>query len=299
LREELKRLTTEKSNEKTKDIDRVSIKEKLRMINDEDKTVPYAVEKAIPEIEKVIGLTVNSLKQSGKVVYIGAGTSGRMGVVDASEIFPTFGEANAFKGIIAGGFEALITPVENAEDLENNGRDDIDNFWLTEKDTVIGITASGRTPYVIAALKHAKEIGAHTAAISNISKPLVKDVVDVSIEVVTGPEVITGSTRMKAGTSQKLILNMISTVTMIEMGKVYQNLMVDLVVTNRKLEQRAIKTIELATALDYETAKDYYEKSGKLPRVAIYMALTGSSKEEALVKLKDAEGHLYRALEED
>jgi N-acetylmuramic acid 6-phosphate etherase len=299
LREELKRLTTEKSNEKTKDIDRVSIKEKLRMINDEDKTVPYAVEKAIPEIEKVIGLTVNSLKQTGKVVYIGAGTSGRMGVVDASEIFPTFGEANAFKGIIAGGFEALITPVENAEDLENNGRDDIDNFWLTEKDTVIGITASGRTPYVIAALKHAKEIGAHTAAISNISKPLVKDVVDVSIEVVTGPEVITGSTRMKAGTSQKLILNMISTVTMIEMGKVYQNLMVDLVVTNRKLEQRAIKTIELATGIDYEKAKDYYEKSGKLPRVAIYMALTGSSKEEALVKLKDAEGHLYRALEED
>jgi N-acetylmuramic acid 6-phosphate etherase len=299
LREELKRLTTEKSNEKTKDIDRVSIKEKLRMINDEDKTVPYAVEKAIPEIEKVIGLTVNSLKQSGKVVYIGAGTSGRMGVVDASEIFPTFGEANAFKGIIAGGFEALITPVENAEDLENNGRDDIDNFWLTEKDTVIGITASGRTPYVIAALKHAKEIGAHTAAISNISKPLVKDVVDVSIEVVTGPEVITGSTRMKAGTSQKLILNMISTVTMIEMGKVYQNLMVDLVVTNRKLEQRAIKTIELATGIDYEKAKDYYEKSGKLPRVAIYMALTGSSKEEALVKLKDAEGHLYRALEDD
>jgi N-acetylmuramic acid 6-phosphate etherase len=299
LREELKRLTTEKSNEKTKDIDRVSIKEKLRLINDEDKTVPYAVEKAIPEIEKVISLTVNSLKQSGKVVYIGAGTSGRMGVVDASEIFPTFGEVNAFKGIIAGGFEALVTPIENAEDLENSGKEDIEANGVTEKDTVIGITASGRTPYVIAALKHAKEIGAHTAAISNISKPLVRDVVDVSIEVVTGPEVITGSTRMKAGTSQKLILNMISTVTMIEMGKVYQNLMVDLVVTNRKLEQRAIKTIELATALDYETAKDYYEKSGKLPRVAIYMALTGSSKEEALVKLKDAEGHLYRALEED
>ncbi len=299
MREELKRLTTEKSNEKTKDIDRVSIKEKLRLINDEDKTVPYAVEKAIPEIEKVISLTVNSLKQSGKVVYIGAGTSGRMGVVDASEIFPTFGEVNAFKGIIAGGFEALVTPIENAEDLENSGKEDIEANGVTEKDTVIGITASGRTPYVIAALKHAKEIGAHTAAISNISKPLVRDVVDVSIEVVTGPEVITGSTRMKAGTSQKLILNMISTVTMIEMGKIYQNLMVDLVVTNKKLEQRAIKTIELATGIDYEKAKDYYEKSGKLPRVAIYMALTGSIKEEALVKLKNAEGHLYRALEED
>ncbi|MFO7882944.1 MAG: N-acetylmuramic acid 6-phosphate etherase [Kosmotogaceae bacterium] len=299
MREELKRLITEKSNEKTKNIDRVPVREKLRMINDEDKTVPYAVEKALPEIEKVIGLTVKSLKRSGKVIYIGAGTSGRMGVVDASEIFPTFGEANAFEGIIAGGFEALVTPIENAEDLENNGREDIDNIGVTEKDTIIGITASGRTPYVIAALRRAKEIGAHTAAISNISKPLVRKVVDISIEVVTGPEVITGSTRMKAGTSQKMILNMISTVTMIEMGKVYQNLMVDLVVTNKKLEQRAIKTIELATDLEYDIARDYYEKSGKLPRAAIYMALTGSSREEALTKLKNAEGHLYRALEEN
>ncbi|MFW6119916.1 MAG: N-acetylmuramic acid 6-phosphate etherase [Petrotogales bacterium] len=299
MKEELKRLITEKSNEKTKNIDRVSVREKLRMINDEDKTVPYDVEKALPEIEKVIGLTVKSLKQNGKVIYIGAGTSGRMGVVDASEIFPTFGETNAFKGIIAGGIEALVTPIENAEDLESNGKEDINKIRVTQKDTVIGITASGRTPYVIAALKRANDIGAYTAAISNISEPLVKDVVDVSIEVVTGPEVITGSTRMKAGTSQKMILNMISTVTMIEMGKVYQNLMVDLVVTNKKLEQRAIKTIELATDLDYYTAKNYYEKSGKLPRVAIYMALTGSTKEEALTRLKNAEGHLYKALGEN
>ncbi|AKI98289.1 N-acetylmuramic acid-6-phosphate etherase [Kosmotoga pacifica] len=294
----MENLITESINEKSIYIDRVPIAEKLKIINDEDKKIACAVEKAIPEIERAILLTIESLKKGGKILYVGAGTSGRMGVVDASEIFPTFGEKDAFKAIIAGGEKAFLAPIEDAEDREETASDELKRVGITNGDTVIGITASGRTPFVLSVLREAKRIGANTVAISNVSNPKVAAFADVSIEVVTGPEVITGSTRMKAGTAQKMVLNMISTVTMIEMGKVYRNFMTDLIVTNKKLAERAIKMIQMATGIDYEKARELFEASDRKPRIAIYMAITGSTKEEATKELEKAEGKLYKALGE-
>ncbi|MBO8167448.1 MAG: N-acetylmuramic acid 6-phosphate etherase [Kosmotoga sp.] len=298
MKEELEHLITEGINEKSKYIDRVPIAEKLRIINEEDKKIAYAVEKEIPRIENAILLTLSSLKKGGKVLYVGAGTSGRLGVVDASEIYPTFGEKKSFKAIMAGGEKAFLTPIEDAEDKEEFAAEELKKAGLNAIDTVIGITASGRTPFVLSALREAKNIGASTVAISNVPNPKVAMFADVSIEVVTGPEVLTGSTRMKAGTAQKMVLNMISTVTMIEMGRVYKNFMTDLVVTNRKLAERAIKMIQIATGIDYERAKELFEVSGRSPRIAIYMAITGSTKDKAKRKLEKAGGKLYKALGE-
>ncbi|OAA32523.1 N-acetylmuramic acid-6-phosphate etherase [Kosmotoga arenicorallina S304] len=295
----MEHLITESINEKSKYIDRVPIIEKLRIINEEDKKIACAVEKEISKIEKAILLTLSSLRKGGKVLYVGAGTSGRLGVVDASEIYPTFGESEAFKAIMAGGERAFLTPVEDAEDKEESAAEELKRAGITAVDTVIGITASGRTPFVLSALRTARDIGASTVAISNVPDPKVASFADVSIEVVTGPEVLTGSTRMKAGTAQKMVLNMISTVTMIEMGKVYRNFMTDLVVTNRKLVERAIKMIQIATGIGYEKAKKLFEDSGKVPRIAIYMALTGADREKAKAELEKADGKLYKALGEN
>lgn len=298
MKEKIENLLTEGINQETKNIDRVSLIEKLKMINNEDKKVAFEVEKVLPQIEKVVKMTVKSLKNGGKIVYVGAGTSGRLGVVDASEILPTFGTNEAFHSLMAGGAKAFTEPVEDAEDNISNGQEDIDKIKVTDKDTVIGITASGRTPYVISALKRAKEIGACTASVSNVPNSTISAVADVSIEVVTGPESVSGSTRMKAGTAQKMVLNLISTATMIEMGKVYHNFMVDLVATNEKLVERSIKMIQKATGISYHEADNYYEASGRIPRIAIYMALKGSTKEEAVKKLDEAQGQLYKALGE-
>lgn len=299
MKEKIESLLTEGINQETKDIDRVSLIEKLKMINNEDKKVAFEVEKVLPQIEKAVKISVASLKNGGKIVYIGAGTSGRLGVVDASEILPTFGTNEAFHAIMAGGAKAFTEPVEDAEDSISNAKADVDKMMITNKDTVIGITASGRTPYVISALERAKEIGARTASVSNVPDSAISKVADVSIEVATGPESVSGSTRMKAGTAQKMVLNMISTAAMIEMGKVYHNFMVDVVATNEKLVERSIKMIQKATGITYHEADNYYEASGRIPRIAIYMALKGSTKEEAIKRLDEADGQLYKALGEE
>lgn len=298
MKEELTRLPTEQVNKLTVNIDVVPIKEKLRMINEEDKKIAFLIENEIPVIAQAVEYAVNSLKKGGRVIYIGAGTSGRLGIVDASEVFPTYGEKNAFVAHMAGGEKAFISPIEGAEDSMENGYSAIKDMCVRSIDTVIGITASGRTPYVISALKHAKKIGARTVCISNVKYSEAREVTDVSIEIETGAEAITGSTRMKAGTAQKLVLNMISTATMIEMGKVYKNLMVDLVASNEKLIHRSIKIIELATGSSYEEAKKTYEKAGMNTKVAIMMLITGFDRTQATNKLSNNGGILSKAINE-
>lgn len=251
----LEKLVTESRNPKTMNIDLMPIHEILKVMNEEDQTVPLAVEKVIPEIEKAVKFAIDSFQKGGRLIYIGAGTSGRLGILDASECPPTFGvEPGMVQGIIAGGLEAISKAIEGAEDNETLGGDDLKRIGLTENDTVVGIAASGRTPYVIGALNYAKQIGAKTVAISNNKNSQIGKLVDVAIEVETGPEVITGSTRLKAGTAQKLVLNMISTTSMIGIGKVYENLMVDVQPTNEKLVNRAQRIIMDATGCDREIA---------------------------------------------
>ncbi|WP_257211894.1 N-acetylmuramic acid 6-phosphate etherase [Mesotoga sp. H07.pep.5.3] len=297
MKDNLEDLPTESVNRLTETIDIVTTEEKLRIINYEDKKIAHLIEEEIPTISRVIEFTVSSLRRGGRVIYVGAGTSGRIGVIDASEVHPTFGEKDAFVAQIAGGREAFTSSVEGAEDSREKGCSDILSLEISDKDTVIGITASGRTPYVIAALECASKIGAKTVCISNVKMAAARKVVNVSIEVETGPEVIVGSTRMKAGTAQKMVVNMISTVTMIEMGKVFKNLMVDLVASNEKLVNRSIRIVELATGVFHEEARKVYELSGRDTKVAILMILDGIGKEEAKNKLQRNNGILSRILE--
>lgn len=299
MREHLAKLPTEGVNELTEMIDVVPIEEKLRMMNNEDKLVASFIEAEIPVIAKAVEFAVNSLRNGGRVIYVGAGTSGRIGVIDASEIPPTYGETNAFLAHMAGGKEAFTSPIEGAEDNEENGCGAVREMKVDDRDTVIGITASGRTPYVIAALKCAAEMSARTVCVSNVKKAAANRVVDVSIEVETGPEVIVGSTRMKAGTAQKMVLNMISTATMIEMGKVYKNLMVDVVASNEKLVHRSIKIIELATGAGHEEARNAYEMSGRNTKAAILMIIGGIGRKEAERKLAENDGVLSRILKRE
>jgi len=296
MREHLAKLPTECVNELTEKIDMVPVEEKLRMINNEDKKIALIIEQEIPTIAQAVKFAVTSLKNGGRIIYIGAGTSGRIGVIDASEILPTYGENNAFLAHMAGGKEAFTSPVEGAEDSKESGCKAVSEMNITSRDTVIGITASGRTPYVIAALECASKIGAKTVCVSNVKMAAAREVVDISIEIETGPEVIVGSTRMKAGTAQKMVLNMISTATMIEMGKVYKNLMVDVVASNEKLVHRCVKIIELATGVNYDEAKRVYELSGKNTKAAILMILSGIDKNEAERRLSENGGILSRIL---
>lgn len=291
----LEKLVTESRNPKTMNIDLMPIHEILKVMNEEDQTVPLAVEKVIPEIEKAVKFAIDSFQKGGRLIYIGAGTSGRLGILDASECPPTFGvEPGMVQGIIAGGLEAISKAIEGAEDNETLGGDDLKRIGLTENDTVVGIAASGRTPYVIGALNYAKQIGAKTVAISNNKNSRIGKLVDVAIEVETGPEVITGSTRLKAGTAQKLVLNMISTASMIGIGKVYENLMVDVQPTNEKLVNRAQRIIMEATGCDREIASKTLELANKNVKAAIIMILLNCSYEEAIEKLEEADGFVRK-----
>jgi len=293
----LEQLTTEKRNPNTMDIDQMSIKEILQIMNKEDQSVPIAISKEIDKIESAIQMVVDSFRRGGRLIYIGAGTSGRLGVLDAAECPPTFGTDPAMvQGIIAGGKEAFTRAVEGAEDNEQMGGDDLKAIRLTNLDTVVGIAASGRTPYVIGALKYAKSIGAKTVSISNNKNSIIGTLADVAIEVETGPEVLTGSTRLKAGTAQKLILNMISTVSMIGIGKVYKNLMVDVRPTNHKLLERSKRIIMEATGVDYETAEKFFEEAKRNVKAAITMILLNCSYDEAVEKLKKAKGFIRKTL---
>ncbi|MDV2884860.1 N-acetylmuramic acid 6-phosphate etherase [Alkalihalophilus pseudofirmus] len=293
----LDNLSTEGRNDKTMRMDEMSSQEILTVMNAEDAEVPHAVKKAIPDIAKLVEQTISALKNGGRLIYAGAGTSGRLGVLDAVECPPTFGtDPSMVVGLIAGGEKAFTKAVEGAEDSLELGGADLAEIKLTEKDVVVGIAASGRTPYVIGALKYANEKGAHTGSIACNQDAEISKWADCSIEVVTGSEVLTGSTRLKAGTAQKLVLNMISTATMIGLGKAYNNLMVDVQPTNEKLVARAIQIIVQATGVKELTAENAFQKAEQQVKPAIVMILADVSYEEAKSRLEKAQGFVKEAI---
>lgn len=254
-------LTTEQRNLSSENIDKVSTLEMVKIINDEDKKVALAVEKVLPQIANAVDLIAEKISNGGRLFYIGAGTSGRLGVLDASECPPTFGvNSEMVQGIIAGGNYALTNAVEGAEDDKNLAIENLREKNFTAKDILVGIAASGRTPYVISAIEYAKKIGAANIGVSCVENSALAKIVDIEITPVTGAEVITGSTRMKAGTATKLVLNMLTTGAMIKLGKVYGNLMVDVHATNEKLRDRAKRIVIAATGCDEITAVEMLKK---------------------------------------
>jgi N-acetylmuramic acid 6-phosphate etherase len=299
LFEEISKLSTEQRNPHSMDIDARSAREILQIINEEDKTVPYAVEKELPYIEKAVELIVKALKNGGRLLYFGAGTSGRLGVVDASECPPTFGTPpGMIEGFIAGGKEAMFRAQEGAEDHEENGARDVLEANVTSKDVVCGIAASRRTPYVIGAVKKAKELGAVTLFVTcNPRENFNIKEVDVAICPYVGPEVIMGSTRMKSGTAQKLVLNMLTTTAMIRMGKVYENMMIDLQMTNKKLVERSKRIVMTITGVSYDEAMDYLNKANGHVKTALVMILAKVNAEEAKERLSKADGFVRKAIE--
>lgn len=293
----LEKLATERRNQRTMELDDMTVEEILAVMNEEDQSVAGVIRQEIPVIQQVVAQVIQSFQAGGRLIYIGAGTSGRLGVLDAAECVPTFGVSpKMVVGLIAGGERALIKAVEGAEDSKTLAVEDLQALKVNANDTVIGIAASGRTPYVIGGLDYAREIGAATAALSCNKDAVISQHADLRIEVETGPEVLTGSTRLKAGTAQKLVLNMISTAAMIGIGKVYQNLMVDVQSTNEKLEIRAKRMIVEATGVDLETAARYFTSANGHVKTAIVMILADVSYPEAVERLQRAHGFVRDAL---
>jgi N-acetylmuramic acid 6-phosphate etherase len=287
---------TEQRNQQSENLDTCSVREIVEMMNQEDQKVPLAVAKSLPQISASIERIVEVMKKGGKLFYVGAGTSGRLGILDASECPPTFGvPSDLVNGIIAGGDAAIKTAIENAEDDEEAGKVDIAKS-VTSNDVVVGITSSGRTPYVIGAIKEANRIGALTVGISCNPQSILSKIVQCPIEVYVGPEIITGSTRLKAGTAQKMILNMISTTVMIQLGKVYRNLMVNVQATNEKLRKRVIRIIKDATGVDEQIAVQYAEKANGDARAAILMIIYGIRYEDSVQVLNEVNGHFPNAI---
>jgi N-acetylmuramic acid 6-phosphate etherase len=298
---EISNLATEQRNPNSMDIDAKSTEEILRVINNEDKLVPLAVEKEIPYITKAVEEIVKTIKNGGRLLYFGAGTSGRLGVVDASECPPTFGTPyGLIEGFIAGGHEAMFRAQEGAEDYEENGAADVLKAKVGRKDVVCGIAASRRTPYVIGAVKKAKELGATTLFITCTPRETFNiENVDIAICPHVGPEVVMGSTRMKSGTAQKLVLNMLTTTAMIRLGKVYENMMIDLQMTNKKLVERSKRIVMTITGLSYDEASHYLEKSEGHVKTALVMIRAGVTAEEARERLKKGDGFVRKAIEGD
>ena len=291
-------LKTEQQNPQSSQIDSMSINDILKTINREDQKIAIAVQATIRDIEKTVELTVNSIQKGGRVFYVGAGTSGRLGVLDASEIPPTFSAPKGlFIGVIAGGENALRNSIEGAEDRPEEAIIDLGQYDLNENDTLVGISCSGAANYVVSALDHAKANGAKTVYLVTNPNPFKITEVDVIINAVTGPEVVTGSTRMKAGTATKLILNMISTATMIKLGKVYGNLMVDLMAVNDKLVDRGTRIIEQLTDLDYDGAQLKLFEAEKSVKTAIVMEKLNCTLNEAREKLDNAGGFLRNLID--
>ena len=294
----LQKLDTEQVNENTKNIDSLSTLDMVTVINNEDKKVALAVEKVLPNIANAIDETYKRIKNGGRLIYIGAGTSGRLGVLDASECPPTYGvDFELVQGIMAGGKDAMFKAREGAEDSKELAVEDLKAINLTEKDMVIGLAASGRTPYVIGGLEYAKEIGAGTGSVSCVQESEISKVADHPIEAIVGAEVVTGSTRMKSGTAQKMILNMISSGVMIKLGKVYGNLMIDVRPTNEKLVERAKGIIMKCTSVDKEVAEKYLEESGNDVRLSIFMILSKLDKENSIMTLNENDNNIRKALE--
>ena len=290
-------LTTETRNRDTMNLDTMTPLEVVTAMNREDAKVPQAIAPVLPQIAQAVTWAIDSLKRGGRVVYMGAGTSGRLGVLDAVECPPTFGVSpDRIVGLIAGGEKAFVKAVEGAEDSRELGKGDLVALNITPADLIIGIAASGRTPYVLGGLDYAREVGCKTVAIScNAGCPIGK-AADLAIEAVVGPEVLTGSTRLKAGTAQKLILNMISTASMVGTGKAYQNLMVDVMQTNEKLRVRAEKIVMEATGVDSETAAAAIAKASGSTKTAITMILADCDVEEAEKRLEKAGGRVREAI---
>jgi N-acetylmuramic acid 6-phosphate etherase len=298
LFEEISRLSTEQRNPRSMEIDAKTTIEILRIINEEDKLVPYAVEKELPYIEKAVDLIVNALKHGGRLLYFGAGTSGRLGVVDASECPPTFGTPyGMIEGYIAGGKEAMFRAQEGAEDKEENGAKEVIAANVTSKDVVCGIAASRRTPYVVGAVKKAKQLGAKTLYVTtNPRKDFDIAEVDVAICPYVGPEVVMGSTRMKSGTAQKLVLNMLTTASMIRLGKVFENMMIDLELTNKKLVERSKKIVMTITGLNYDEATIALDKAKGHVKTALVMIKANVDYKEARKRLKQVDGFVRKAI---
>ncbi|MFJ5759153.1 N-acetylmuramic acid 6-phosphate etherase [Neobacillus sp. NPDC093182] len=298
IEENLELLTTESRNQETMQIDTASPLDILRIMNEQDQLVALAVKEVLPEVEASVQFVFESFKNGGRLIYLGAGTSGRLGVLDAVECPPTFStEPEMVVGLMAGGEGAFLKAVEGAEDDPELGVNDLKQLELTENDTVIGIAASGRTPYVIGALRYARSIGAKTVALSCNKNAAISKEADQAIEVIVGPEVLTGSTRLKSGTAHKMILNMISTSSMILIGKAYENLMVDVKVSNLKLKERAIGIIRKITGVSYETALETLEKSNLQVKTAIVMIMTETTKQQAEELLAAANGYVKIAIQ--
>jgi N-acetylmuramic acid 6-phosphate etherase len=295
---EISGLPTEQRNPNSTDIDTKTSAEILRIINDEDKTVAFAVQNELPYIEAAVESIVESLKNGGRLLYFGAGTSGRLGVIDAVECPPTFGTPDQLiRGFIAGGKEAMFKAQEGVEDYEENGFKDVVAANVSHKDVVCGIAASRRTPYVLGAIKKAKELGAYTILLTcNPRGSFSMENVDLAVCPYVGPEVIMGSTRMKSGTAQKMVLNMFTTTAMIRLGKVYENMMIDLQMTNKKLIERSKKIVMIITGISYDAASVYLEKAGGHVKTALVMIKAGVNAEEAAKRLKKTGGFVRQAI---
>ncbi|HLG28111.1 MAG TPA: N-acetylmuramic acid 6-phosphate etherase [Paenisporosarcina sp.] len=306
LFQQLRYLSTEQRNPRSSNIDTLSIPEILRVINAEDRVPASAVEREIPHITRAVKLIVEALRKGGRLIYIGAGTSGRLGILDAAECPPTYGtDPKTIQGLIAGGKKAVFRSQEGAEDNEKNGRKDIGKLDVCKKDVVCGIAASVRTPYVVSAIKEAKKRGAKTIYITTNRRRVlqqklfsdIRKVLDVAICPNVGSEIIMGSTRMKSGTAQKMVLNMMTTATMICLGKVYENMMIDLKMNSRKLKERAKRVLMIATGVDYNTAEGVLKKANGHVKTAIVMVQAGVSVQEARHRLRKAGGFVRKAIQ--
>ena len=297
LLQTLSTLITEQRNPNSMHVDSLSALEIVQLMNEEDKQVPLAIEKCLPQIAQAAECIVAAFQQGGRLVYIGAGTSGRLGVLDASECPPTFGVSpEMVKGIIAGGERALRHPIEGAEDSKAQAVVDLQTIHFSSKDVLVGIAASGRTPYVIGALEYAKSLGSVTVSIASNPNSAMANIVDIAIDTVVGPEVLTGSSRLKSGTAQKLVLNMLTTASMILMGKCYQNLMVDVQASNEKLKARAIRIVMQATDCDKALAEETLKQADQNAKLAIMMILSGLDRAQAEALLEKHQGKLQLAL---
>ncbi len=294
---QLEKLLTEQRNPASLNIDLADSHAIVKIINEEDKKVAFAVEKKLGVIAEAVDAIVDGLKKGGRLLYFGAGTSGRLGVLDAAECPPTFGtNPETVQGFIAGGKKAMFVAQEGAEDREEFGEEEISKLKVKSSDVIVGLAASGRTPYVHGALKKAKDIGCKTIMVTTVSSDQVEVDVDFMIDVPVGPEVIMGSTRMKSATAQKMILNMLSTGAMIRLGKVYENVMVDLQLTNKKLEERAKRIVMSLAEVNYQEAAEWLDKADHHVKSALMMALTKKSKEEVTKMLDQHDGFIRRAL---
>ena len=297
LLQQLNQLITEQRNPNSMQLDSLSAQELVALINREDQQVALAVEKCLPQIASAVEKIVTAFERGGRLVYVGAGTSGRLGVLDASECPPTYGvKPEMVVGLIAGGDHALRHPIEGAEDNVQQGQADLKEIDFSARDVLVGIAASGRTPYVLGALNYAKQLGATTVSIASNPKSKMAEVADIAIETVVGPEVLTGSSRMKSGTAQKLVLNMLTTASMVLIGKCYQNLMVDVQASNEKLKARALKIVMEATECGNEAAANVLAKANGQVKLAILMQLSGLDALEAQSLLDKSNGKLRQAL---